>query len=370
MNLTKINLINFRNYSNNSVTLNSKMNIFIGNNAQGKTNMLEAIIILALTKSHRLGVNPNIIQFNKNKASIKGTVKIDKFVSKLEVNITNDEKKLKINGSEIKKVADYISHLNVIVFTPDDLEIIKSSPNIRRNLLNIQLSQISKQYLDTYNEYNKILKTRNEYLKILFNNSIADKNYLDILTERLIEKAIIIYQKRKEYLNYIDEKIDFYYKEITGLSGLNVYYVPNIEFENYDYEYLKSRLTYIYNKNYIKELNYGMTMFGPHRDDFYFELDCKDMKYFASQGQQRLAILAFKLVEIDIFTEFNGTSPVLLLDDIFSELDLKKRNKLLKFISSRQIQSILTTTDLKNISKKYLDDSYIFEVKNGSIERK
>lgn len=370
MKLTKINLTNFRNYSNVTVTFNPKMNIFIGNNAQGKTNMLEAIVMLALTKSHRIGVNPNIIQFDKSKTTIKGTVKRDRIISKLELVVTEESKKTRVNGDEIKKIADYISNLNVIVFTPDDLEIIKSSPNIRRNLLNIQLSQISKQYLNTYNEYNKILKTRNEYLKILFNNSIADKDYLDILTDKLIEKAIIIYQKRKEYLDLIGERIDNYYKEITGISGLKIFYEPNIELESYEYEDLRKKLKHTYKKNYMKELNYGMTMYGPHRDDFYFEFNGNDLKFFGSQGQQRLAVLAFKLAEIDIFTDINGTTPLLLLDDIFSELDLKKRNRLLKFISNRDVQSILTTTDLKNITKKYLDDSYIYEVSNGKIERK
>ena len=196
------------------------MNIFIGNNAQGKTNILEAITMLALTKSHRVGVNPNIIMFNKKKAQIKGIVKKDKLLLKLEINISEEGKNLKVNQSDIKKVTDYISNLNVIVFTPDDLEIVKGSPNIRRNLLNIQLSQISKKYLNTYNEYNKLLKTRNEYLKILFNNSIADKNYLDVITDKLIEKAIIIYQQRKEYLDLINSSIDNYYKYISDDSGL------------------------------------------------------------------------------------------------------------------------------------------------------
>ena len=157
------------------------MNIFVGDNAQGKTNILEAITFLALTKSHRLGVHPNVIMFNKNKAKIKGVVKKDKIISKLEINIQENDKSLFVNQTEIKKVADYISNLNVIVFSPDDLEIVKGSPSVRRNLLNIQLSQISKIYLNVYNEYNKLLRTRNEYLKVLFQNSIADSNYLDII---------------------------------------------------------------------------------------------------------------------------------------------------------------------------------------------
>ena len=232
MKISKINLVNFRNYSNVIVSLNKKMNIFIGDNAQGKTNILEAIVILALTKSHRVGNNPNIIQFGKSKSTIKGTIRKDNIISKLEVSVTEDTKKTSVNGTEVKKLSDYISNLNVIVFTPDDLDIIKSSPNVRRNLLNIQ--QISRLYLNTYNEYNKILKTRNEYLKILFSNSVADKKYLDIITDKLIEKAVIIYQKRHEYLEFINEYINEYFSEISNTEGLKVVYLPNIEFDDYD----------------------------------------------------------------------------------------------------------------------------------------
>ena len=371
MKISKINLVNFRNYSNISINFCEKMNIFVGDNAQGKTNILEAITILALTKSHRVGTNPNIIQFNKKKCQLKGKIKKDRIISKLEVEITEEYKKLMINKTDIKKVADYISFLNVIVFTPDDLEIIKGSPSIRRNLLNIQLSQISKVYLNTYNEYNKILKTRNEYLKILFNNSIADKKYLDILTDKLIEKAIIIYQKRKEYIDLINSFISEYYKNIAGINDeIRIVYLPNIDIDCFDDEIISSILKNKFKKNYNKELNYGMTMYGPHRDDFYFDYNGNDLKYFGSQGQQKLAILSFKLSEIPIFLNLGGSEPVLLLDDIFSELDIKKRNRLLKLINLNDVQSIITTTDLKNINKKYLIDAYVYEVKNGNIERK
>ncbi len=346
------------------------MNIFIGENAQGKTNILEAIEMLALTKSHRLSVSPNIIKFHKKNCQIKGVVKKDRIISKLELSITEEGKKLKVNKTDIKRVADYISNLNVIVFTPDDLEIIKGSPSIRRNLLNIQLSQISKSYLNIYNEYNKILKTRNEYLKILFNNSIADLKYLDIITDKLIEKAVFIYKKRIEYTNFINKNINAYYSDISAGSGLSVVYEPNISINSSDDKEIAEVLRRKLKDNYQKELNYGMTMYGPHRDDFSFYISDNNLKYFGSQGQQKLAILAFKLAEIPVFESMCGTSPLLLLDDIFSELDIKKRNKLLKFISEGSIQTIVTTTDLKNINKKYLDNAYIYEVKNGNIERK
>lgn len=346
------------------------MNIFIGDNAQGKTNILEAITMLALTKSHRIGVSPNIIMFNKNKCRIEGLVKKDKLISKLEIEMTNDNKKLFVNKTEIRKVADYISYLNIIVFTPDDLEIVKGSPNVRRNLLNIELSQMSKEYLKNYNEYNKLLKTRNEYLKILFQNNIADQTYLDIITDKLIERAIFIYQIRKEYIDFVNLSINRYYNDISGESGLLVKYVPNIEFSSYDNELMRKKMKHIYKKNYLKELNYGMTVYGPHRDDFVFEYKDNDLKYFGSQGQQKLAILSFKLSEISIFKEFCGTNPVLLLDDIFSELDIKKRNHLLKIIQLDDIQSIITTTDIRNIQKKYLNDAIVYSVKDGNVERK
>lgn len=369
MKISKINLINFRNYSKITISLGQNMNVFVGDNAQGKTNILEAITILALTKSHRVGVSPNIIMFNKAKCSISGNVRKNKVITKLNVEITEDTKKLSINNTNIRKVADYISNLNIIVFTPDDLEIVKGSPNVRRNLLNIQLCQLSREYLKVYNEYNKLLKTRNEYLKILFNNSLGDINYLDVITDKLIEKAIFIYQKRKEYIDLININIDKYYKEISGDNGVSVKYITNVIFDDYEYETIRKKLKHTFKKNYMKELNYGMTIYGPHRDDLYFEYKNNDLKYFGSQGQQKLAILSFKLSEIPIFKDITGDLPVLLLDDIFSELDIKKRNKLLKLISLDDVQSIITTTDLRNINKKYIDEAFIYHVKSGNVER-
>lgn len=346
------------------------MNIFVGDNAQGKTNILEAITILALTKSHRVGVNPNIIMFNKNKCKINGIVKKDKLITKLGVEVSNDTKKLIINNTNIKKVADYISNLNIIIFTPDDIEIIKGSPNIRRNLLNIQLCQLYRDYLIKYNEYNKLLKTRNEYLKILFNNSLGDTDYLDIITDKLIDKAIYIYQKRKEYIDLVNLHINDYFNKISDYGDIEVKYITNVEFDNYEYETIRKKLKHTFKKNYMKELNYGMTLYGPHRDDFYFDYLGNDLKYFGSQGQQKLAILSFKLSEIPIFNDISNTLPVLLLDDIFSELDIKKRNRLLKIVSDYNIQSVLTTTDLRNINKKYIENACVFNVKSGIVERR
>lgn len=367
--IRSLKVSNFRNYERFVITLGSKMNIFIGNNASGKTNILEAIAILGLTKSFRNGLDSDVIKFNRKKAIVEGRILNNKQIKDLKIEFFDKEKNIYVNLKKVKKYADYISNLNVIVFTPFDLEIIKGSPSVRRNLLNVSLSQISYSYLVTYNEYNKILKTRNEYLKVLYTNGIADKSYLDILTLKLIEKASVIYEERYNYLNKVNDYINDIYSNITGdIRNVKIIYKPNIVLNSFDKETIKSTLNDIFLKNYKRELQAGMTLFGPHRDDFNFYIDDLDMKLYASQGQQKCVVLSYKLASILIFKEVNGTNPVLLLDDIFSELDLEKRNKLLKYING-DIQSIITTTDLKNISKRILDDAVIFKVNNGNVER-
>ena len=368
--IRSLKVTNFRNYDRFNITLGSKMNIFIGNNASGKTNILEAIAILGLTKSFRNGLDCDVIKFGRKKAVIEGRVLNNKHLKDLKIEFLEKEKNIYVNSKKVKKYADYLSNLNIIVFTPNDLDIIKGSPSIRRNLLNMTLSQISYSYLVTYNEYNKILKTRNEYLKILFTNGIADKTYLDVLTDKLVEKAVLIYQERYKYLSLINSYISDIYNNITEDNRvIKIEYKPNIVINNYEVEGIRKSLTDTYKKNYRRELSSGMTLFGPHRDDFCFIMDNNtDMKIYASQGQQKCAVLAYKLASIPIFKENNGSNPVLLLDDIFSELDLNKRNKLLKYVSE-DIQSIITTTDLKNISKKTLDSAIIFKVNDGKVER-
>ena len=197
-----------------------------------------------------------------------------------------------------------------------------------------------------------------------------EKTYLDILTEKLIDKAVIIYQERKQYVDFINEYIDQNYHFISGDSGISVKYINNIEIDDYDTEVIKNTFREKLNKNYYRELQQGMTLYGPHRDDFYFDYQGNDLKLFGSQGQQKLAILCFKLSEIPIFKNYSGFYPVLLLDDIFSELDIKKRNKVLDLIQNFDTQSVVTTTDLKNINKKNLENAFIFEVKNANIVRK
>ncbi|MEG1596705.1 MAG: DNA replication/repair protein RecF [Bacilli bacterium] len=365
----ELKLVNFRNYSKLSIKFNNNVNIIIGKNAQGKTNILESIYMLAITKSHRLIKETNIIKEGQKKFIIEGHIKKGQINKTLKLTYQEKLKEIFINKTKINKISDYIGNFNIIMFTPDDLEIVKGSPNVRRNLLNIEISQINKNYLKIYNEYNKILKTRNEYLKILYTNSLSDKRYLDILTDKLIERAIIIYKNRYEFIDKINSNITTIYNEITNFTDLKINYITNIEIFNkkdFNDETIKRNLLDKFKKNYKKELTYGTTLYGPHRDDFLFNFKGNDLKIYGSQGQQRLAIIAFKLSEIPIFLEATGYKPILLLDDIFSEIDKIKKNKLIKFINN-DMQVIITTTDLVNINKKLLVGANIYKIDEGKI---
>ncbi len=369
MYLSKIELEHFRNYKKEKVKLCDKINIFIGDNAQGKTNILESIYILALTKSHRLGFENNIIQNHYHSCRIFGLLKDCNNIKELEIKLQEDNKRVFINQKEVKKIASYISNMNVIMFCPTDLDIIKGSPQIRRNLLNIEISQLYPLYVNYLNEYNKILKTRNEYLKQMSINGFTDYRYLDIINDKLIDRGIQIYLYRKKYLDYINSKIGDIFENIMNVKNLHVVYENNIELENFSEEEIKQKFFNKLKSNIKREISQGMTLYGPHRDDFSFYINQENMKFYASQGQQRLAIISFKLAEVSFFKLEKQTSPILLLDDIFSELDIKKRNKLMKYIPD-DIQTIITTTDLKNIQKKILNQAKIFLVDQGKITEK
>lgn len=360
MYLEKIKIKNFKKIIKLETELNKNINIFIGNNAQGKTSILESIYVLALTKPSKSVEESDLINKSSNFSLIKGTLVNEKSKKEMEFILTNQQKTLKINKKEIKKVGDYLTNLNVIMFSPDDLDIIKKSPLVRRNLLNIELCQLFPNYMKVLNEYNKILKIRNEYLKTDINK--IDKNYFAILTENLVDRALVIMNYRERYILNINNNIDNIYKKLTKSSGLKIIYEKNIDFA------CKEDIIKLYDDNFYNEVAKKMTLFGPHRDDLSFYLEDMDLKLYGSQGQQRLAVLSFKLAEIALFKEVKKTYPVILLDDIFSELDIEKRNNLIKFIKSN-IQFVITTTDIKNISSKILDKASIFKIKNGNLQK-
>jgi len=364
-----LKLTNFRNYDSLELDFNKNINIFIGNNGQGKTNILESIYVLSLTKSNRYGFDSDLIKFQEEVAKVEGTIRDDTLIKKQEVLITKFKKQLSINGKEIRKTRDYISNFCVISFTPNDLEIIKGSPSVRRNLLNIDISQLYNNYINYLNEYNSIIKIRNDYLKKLNLNGNSDYRYLDIINEKLIEKADKIYSYRFTFLEKINKYLPNVYKKITGLDGLVIQYDNSLGLEKYNSDTIKKKFGDKFKRNLHHELMQGITLTGPHRDDFLFSLNGMDMKNYASQGQQRMAIIAFKICELFIFKDILDSYPVLLLDDIFSEIDTKKRNKIIKFLKS-DIQTIITTTDINDINDDLLKDASIYMINNNKVTKK
>ena len=367
--LKKIDLINFRNYRKHSISFSPGINVIIGDNAQGKTNILESIYVLAITKSYRTNNDINLIKFGEDVFVLKGSINTSSMSKDLQISFDGLKKYTKINSKQIKKISDYITNFNTILFAPEDLEVIKGSPSVRRNLLNIEIGQINGKYVNILNEFNKILKSRNDYLKMIMINSYSDERYLNILTDSLIEREVPIYMARFDFINRINKYIGDIFYSITGVNDLHIDYISNIDLDYSNEENLRESIKRKYLKEKRKEINQGVTLYGPNRDDFIFYIGDKDMKLFSSQGQQKLAIISLKLAEINIFYEDTGEYPILLLDDIFSELDKYKKNRLVKYLKDN-IQVIITSNDTKDISKKLLDNAKIFKIISGNIVEK
>ena len=369
MKIERLKLINFRNYSNLEIGLNPEINIFIGENGEGKTNILESIYILSLTKSNRQGLEENLIKFNEEIAKVEGLIRSNDLIKKQEVHITKNKKQLFINGKEIRRNREYISNFCVIAFTPNDLEIVKGSPNTRRNMLNIDISQLHNNYISYLNEYNQVIKIRNEYLKKMNLNGNSDIRYLDVINEQMIMKSIKIYEYRYSFFEKVNELLPNIFKKITGLDNLKLSYNSSIHVDVFNESEIRKKLETKLKKNLNIEMMQGMTLTGPHRDDFSFDLNGIDMKNFSSQGQQRMAVISLKIALIYLFKKELGEYPVLLLDDIFSEIDTKKRNKIIKYLKG-DIQSIITTTDINDINEELISNAQVYIVKKGKVTKK
>lgn len=366
MRIEHLKLTNFRNYSSLELDFNNNVNIIIGDNGKGKTNILESIYVLSLTKTNRYGVEENLIKFDEEIAKLEGIVRKDDLIKKQEIYLTKKKKQIFINNKEMRRIRDYISNFCVISFTPEDLEIVKGSPNVRRNMINIDISQLHNNYISYLNEFNQIVKIRNEYLKKMNVDGNSDVRYLDVVNTSMVEKGIKIYQYRYDFFKKINELLPKIFKKLSGLDNLMIKYETNFDLGEFELEKVKKNYESKLNKNFKVELMQGVTLVGPHRDDFSFDLSGINMKEFSSQGQQRLAIIALKIAEIYLYKEETGEYPVLLLDDIFSEIDTKKRNKIVSFLL-KDIQSIITTTDINDIDEDLVKNATIFKVNNNKV---
>ena len=359
MYIKNIMLVNYRNYDELNIELSKSVNVFIGDNAQGKTNILEAIYYGAFAKSHRTPRDKELINWNKDKAYISLLVGKDRLDKKIDINILRDGKKaIKVNSIKVNKIGELFGTFNVVMFSPEDLKVIKEAPSLRRRLLDMELSQINKKYYFNLVQYNKILNERN----ILLKNKKINLDVLEVYDLQLVEYAYYIISER---LNYI-EKINFYGKEIhkeitSGKEQIRFKYNSTVSnLGDFKANFLKKL-----QDNINRDREKGVTSIGPHRDDFNVYINDIDAKVFGSQGQQRTAVLTIKFSALKIIKEITGEYPVLLLDDVLSELDMSRKRYILSTISG--IQTIITCTGISDLGS-YLDNkAKIFNVSNGQI---
>ena len=365
--LKSLNLQNYRNLSNNNFNFDKKINIFIGNNAQGKTNVLESIYFLAITKSHRTNNELNLIKNGEPFVKVEGVYeKDDKDIEYLSVLLNERGKKVSINNIAQRKISNYLSRMNVIMFCPDDLEIIKGTPSGRRKFLNVELSQFKNEYVFLLKEYNQLLKQRNEYLKQ--KNNRIDNTYFDIITDKLIDKNIKLIKLRYDFIDSLNIYLSNIFNSLCDFGSLIIKYKSFISKKDLTDARVNEMIKKKYLELYNNEILQKTTLLGCHKDDFRLYLNDKDVTEFCSQGQQRLSILSLKLAEIEVFKNYKKINPIILLDDIFSELDKYKKNNIINYFKD-DIQIFITTTEIDDIFNEFKEQADIFVLDSGNVTK-
>ena len=355
--IKSLELADFRNYDFLHIDFDRGTNILYGDNAQGKTNILEAIYLSAITKSHKGSKDRDIVNFDKEEAHIRTYLEKDGIDTRIDMHLRkNKSKGIAIDGQKIKKAAELIGLLNVVFFSPEDLSIIKNGPAERRRFVDMELCQLDQFYLYNLNHYNKIVNQRNKLLKdMYFNPSLRDT--LNIWDSQLISFGSKIIERRQLFIEQLNEIILEIHRKLSGgKEDLVIKYEPDTSIEDYE-KTLSS--------NQDRDIKLKQTTTGPHRDDFCFSTGNIDIRKFGSQGQQRTAALSLKLSEIELVKKLAKDNPVLLLDDVLSELDSNRQNYLLSTIGD--IQTIITCTGLDEFVNNRFEIDKVFHIENGMI---
>ena len=359
--LESLNVHQFRNYESLNIHFHPKLNIFLGNNAQGKTNLLEAIYVLALAKSHRTSKDRELMMFDTGQSYIHGIVRTSNQSFPLSISISKQGKRAKVNHLEVAKLSEFIGHLNVVLFAPEDLSIVKGSPQVRRKFLNVECGQISKVYLNALSQYQKLLIQKNHYLK----ERQVDPVMIDVLNSQLSEYASVIMAKRLSFIQMIETFAAEIHRDISNHKEmLSIAYNANIKID--DNEDLKTTIKSVFDDYIDKEIERMQTLVGPHRDDVTFFINGKNVGTYGSQGQQRTTALSVKLAEIELIYQETGEYPILLLDDVLSELDESRQTMLLSTIKNR-VQTFVTTPSISDISHDILEDMETFTIIDGTV---
>lgn len=357
MYLKSLELNNFRNYEKLSLELNPGTNIFYGDNAQGKTNILEAVYLCGTSKSHRGSKDREIIRFEQEEAHIRLGLVRNQMDYRIDIHLKkNKTKGIAINGIPIKRAGELFQIVNLVFFSPEDLQIIKNGPAERRKFIDMELCQLNAYYLARLTGYQKVLQQRNKLLKdIGFSEGLADT--LEIWDAQLADYGKTVISERRAFIGLLNEVIAEIHKNLTGGR-------ENIELV-YDPDVIEEDFAFLLEKNRQKDIKYKQTSVGPHRDDFGVMVNGIDVRKFGSQGQQRTAALSLKLSEIYIVRRVIKEPPVLLLDDVLSELDSSRQNYLLQSISD--IQTLITCTGLDEFINSSFPVDRLFQVTEGAV---
>ena len=356
--IKSLRLQNFRNYDTLQLEFDDGTNIFYGDNAQGKTNILEAIFIIATTKSHKGSKDQDIIQFGHEEAHIRSFLFKEEITRQIDMHLRKGNTKgIAIDSQRIKRASELMGLLNVVFFSPEDLSIIKDGPAERRRFIDMELCQLDSFYLYNLNHYNKIVTQRNKLLKdISFQPGL--KETLSIWDSQLVSFGSKLIERREIFISQLSYIIrDIHSRLSGGKEKLDIIYEKNVEIDDFEEQLKKSQ---------EKDINLKQTTVGPQRDDIIFIVNNIDIRKFGSQGQQRTAALSLKLSEIELVKKSIKDTPVLLLDDVLSELDSNRQNYLLSSIGD--IQTIITCTGLDEFVKNRFEINKVFKVKNGIVE--
>lgn len=355
--IKSIELADYRNYDSLQMEFCEGTNILYGDNAQGKTNILEAIYVASTTKSHKGSKDKEIVNFNKEEAHIRTYIEKEGVNTRVDMHLRKSKSKgIAIDGQKIKKAADLLGLCNVVFFSPEDLGIIKNGPSERRRFVDMELCQLDSFYLYNLNNYNKIVNQRNKLLKDMYMNPQL-KETLNIWDMQLVSYGSKIIERRKLFVDQLNEIIYEIHKRLSGgKEELFIKYEPDVEIEEFE-----DKLKY----SQDRDIKAKMTSVGPHRDDFCFLVGNTDIRKFGSQGQQRTAALSLKLSEIELVKKITKDTPILLLDDVLSELDSNRQNYLLNSIGD--IQTIITCTGLEEFVNNRFEIDRVFKVTDGVV---
>lgn len=355
--IKSLELTNYRNYDSLNINFSEGTNILYGNNAQGKTNILESIFLCATTKSHKGSKDKEIIKFGHEESHIRAYIEKNDIQQRIDMHLRSSKTKaIAIDEMKIKKAAELLGLLKVVFFSPEDLSIIKNGPAERRRFIDMELCQIDNFYLYNLNNYNKIVNQRNVLLKDLYMNpSLRDT--INIWNSQLISYGSKVIERRKVFIDQLNEIIRDIHKTLSGgKEEITIVYEPNTEIENFEAELMKCT---------EKDIKLKQTTVGPHRDDISFMVDGIDIRKYGSQGQQRTAALSLKLSEIELIKKITKENPILLLDDVLSELDSNRQNYLLNYIG--KMQTIVTCTGLDEFINNRFEIDKVFKIEEGKI---